>query len=88
MSGNSFQYELLTPQGQVAAGKARYAELPGEEGRLGILAGHQPALIGLSTGTLRIQTHEEGIREWSVSRGVATITPDHMLILAREARPA
>lgn len=88
MPANTFQYELLTSQGQVATGTALYADLPGEEGRLGILASHQPSIIGLAAGHLRIQVSPTETREWTLSRGVATITPDRMLILTRDATPA
>lgn len=88
MPDNSFQYELLTSQGQVSSGTALYADLPGEEGRLGILAGHQPAIIGLAAGLLRIQVSASSILEWSVNRGVATITPERVLILTRDATPS
>ncbi len=85
MADTPFHYELITPRGQASAGDALYVELPGEDGRLGVLAGHQPAIVGLAAGTLLLRHTPDRTTPWTIGRGVAAITPGGISILTRDA---
>jgi len=82
-----FHVELITPQGRLVSADALYLELPGEDGRLGILAGHQPAIVGLTAGILTVRDSAGTTTTWSIGRGHTTITPLGVTVVTREAAP-
>ena len=54
----SLEVHVVTPEREVWTGPAQMLIARGVEGELGILAGHQPMLVQLAIGPLRI--HREG----------------------------
>jgi F-type H+-transporting ATPase subunit epsilon len=88
MASALFHLDLVTPAGAVAACEASYVEAPGEEGRLGILAGHQPCIIGLAAGRLNLRNASGGLESWDIGRGVMTVTPAAVTVLVPSAAPA
>jgi len=82
-----FHIELITPLGRLISTDALYIELPGEDGRLGIMAGHQPAIIGLEAGTLMLRDSAGQTTLWTIGRGHTTITPLGVTVVTREASP-
>ena len=54
----SLEVHLVTPEREVWTGQAEMLIARGVDGELGILAGHQPMLVQLAIGPLRI--HREG----------------------------
>jgi F-type H+-transporting ATPase subunit epsilon len=88
MAGDTFHLELVTPQGTPWAGAARLVEAPGEEGRLGVMAGHQPCVVSLRAGELGIRDAEGRRERWEVERGFLVVTPTHVQALVRAARLA
>jgi F-type H+-transporting ATPase subunit epsilon len=81
----TFHVELITPQGRLVSTEALYLELPGEDGRLGIMANHQPAIIGLAAGIVTIRDSSGNTSTWSTGRGHATISPLGVTVVTRDA---
>lgn len=81
----TFHIELITPQGRLVSTEALYLELPGEDGRLAIMAGHQPAIIGMTAGLLILRDASGKTSEWSIGRGHATISPLGVTVVTRDA---
>jgi F-type H+-transporting ATPase subunit epsilon len=88
MPDNSFHVDVLTPRGLTLSIHSLYMELPGEDGRLGVMAGHQPAIVGLAAGLLVLRDADGHTSRWSIGRGHATITPLGVTVVTREATPA
>jgi F-type H+-transporting ATPase subunit epsilon len=86
------QLEIITPRGAALNTAARLVELPGLEGRLGVMAGHQPGAVALASGTVRVLHADDRSEEWSTGSGFATVTPELVTLLvqsaARLAEPA
>ncbi len=83
----SFELELLTPRGQVFHGEATELTLPGAEGELGVLPGHQACLAALRPGPLRYRDAAGG--GWlAISGGVAEISATRVVVLSPSAEPA
>lgn len=88
MAPTLFHLDLVTPAGTVLAGDASYVEAPGEDGRLGVLAGHQPCVIGLAAGRLNLRGPSGGLVAWDIGRGVMTVTPAGVTVLVPSATAA
>jgi F-type H+-transporting ATPase subunit epsilon len=85
MAEQPFQLEIVTPQGVFLSTAAHMVELPGVQGRLGVLAGHQPLMTALDIGELRVL--RQGRREaYFICGGFARIDPDRVSVMAVDIR--
>lgn len=77
------QFILLTPAQQVADIAASYVAVPGEEGDFGVLPGHMQLVSTLRPGgTISVQLAQGGTATYTVTAGVAEVTPRSVTILA------
>jgi F-type H+-transporting ATPase subunit epsilon len=79
--------EFVTPERAIVHDEVDEVQLPGEDGFLGILPGHTPALIGLKIGEMWYRKGTEKTHGF-VGFGSAEILPDRVTILARIAEKA
>jgi F-type H+-transporting ATPase subunit epsilon len=72
---DTFNLEILTRDGVLLHSRPTLLELPTTDGQVGIMAGHQPLLLLLGTGSLVI--HCDGIRKrYAAVGGFARIKPN------------
>ena len=81
---STFQIEVVTPERLVLDLQAEYAEIPGKDGYLGVLAGHAALLGELGEGALKVTTGGQ-TREITVSGGYVEIRDNHVRVLADKA---
>ncbi|MCC7283285.1 MAG: ATP synthase F1 subunit epsilon [Acetobacteraceae bacterium] len=81
----SFTFEVVSPEKLLLSTQAELAEIPGEDGDLGILEGHAPMVVQLRGGVIRLTRADGGAQELFVAGGFAEITPDRTAVLADEA---
>lgn len=86
MAEGSFLLELVTPAGLEVSRQVVYVEAPGEDGRLGVLAGHQAGIIGLGAGQVTAHFSETSHASWTTGPGVMTITPSAVSILVQSSK--
>jgi F-type H+-transporting ATPase subunit epsilon len=82
---DTFQLEIVTPEKQVVKDvAAQEAQIPGQNGYLGILPGHAPLITELKAGAL---TYRAGgaTHTVCVAWGFAEVLPDKVTILAETA---
>jgi len=82
---DTFQLEIVTPEKQVVKGvAAEEAQIPGENGYLGVLPGHAPLISELKSGAL---TYRAGGKTHTVcvAWGFVEVLPDKVTILAETA---
>ena len=79
--------EFVTPERAIVHEDVDELQLPGEEGFLGILPGHTPALVALKVGAMWYRQGSETSHGF-VAFGFAEILPDRVTILARIAEKA
>ena len=79
-----FQIEVVTPEKLVLDQQAEFAEIPGKDGYLGVLAGHAALLGELGEGALKITTGGQ-TREIMVSGGYVEVRDNHVRVLADKA---
>jgi F-type H+-transporting ATPase subunit epsilon len=83
----SFTFEVVSPERLLLSTQAELAEIPGEEGDLGILEGHAPMIVQLRGGVIRLTRADGGRQDFFVAGGFAEITPERTAVLADEAVP-
>jgi len=81
------QCDIVTQEKMVFSGPVDSVNLPGTEGRMGILPHHSPLLTALDFGevVVRVGGHEE---YFAIGGGFVEVQPDHVTILADSAEQA
>src|SRR4051794_18843128 len=86
MAANSFQLEVATPERLLVEEQVREAEIPAENGMLGILPEHAALLSLLGTGQLSYSTEGGGDRRSIfISGGYLQVLNNHVRVLADRA---
>jgi len=85
---NTFSLAIVTPARSHSVREVVSLEVPGEEGRLTILAHHEPLVCLLRPGVVHIRTSEGDPDDWIIEGGTLTVAPDSVTLLTRDARPA
>ncbi|MBV9302303.1 MAG: ATP synthase F1 subunit epsilon [Acidobacteriaceae bacterium] len=81
---DTFQLEVATPERLLVDEQVTEAELPGQNGYMGILAGHAPLLSALGAGVLTYKT-AGGERVLAIEGGFVEIFDNHVRVLAEHA---
>jgi F-type H+-transporting ATPase subunit epsilon len=79
-----FQIEVVTPEKLVLDQQAEFAEIPGKDGYIGVLAGHAALLGELGIGTLTITSGGQK-REVKITGGYVEVRDNHVRVLADRA---
>lgn len=83
----TIQCDIITQERIVFSGQVDAVNLPGIEGRMGILPNHSPLLTMLDFGEVLVRTN--GREEYfAIGGGFVEIQPDHVTILADSAEQA
>ncbi len=80
--------ELVTPEGEVYKDAVTLVVLPGVEGELGIMAGHQPLVTLLAVGETRMQKADGTYDYVATGIGFAEVLFDRVLIVVDHAEEA
>jgi F-type H+-transporting ATPase subunit epsilon len=81
------QCDIITQERIVFSGQVDSVNLPGVEGRMGILPHHSPLLTMLDFGEVMVRT--AGNEEYfAIGGGFVEVQPDHVTILADSAEQA
>ena len=83
----TIQCDIITQERIVFSGQVDSVNLPGAEGRMGVLPNHSPLLTTLDFGEVYVR--REGVEEYfAIGGGFVEIQPDHVTILADSAEQA
>jgi len=82
---NTFKLEIITPESAFPERDVVSIDVPAEEGRLTVLAGHQPFVCSVRDGKVRIGNVEGETEAWTVERGALTVTPETATLLVHAA---
>lgn len=84
---DTFQLEVATPERLLVDEQVTAAELPGQNGYLGVLPGHAPLLSALGAGVLTYSTGG-GTEVLAIDGGFLEVLGDHVRVLAEHAEYA
>lgn len=79
--------ELVTPEKVAWSAPADFVVLPAYEGEMGVLPGHQPFLVQLAAGEVRVTAGGE-VKHFAVSGGFAEVKDDTVSLFAETAEDA
>jgi F-type H+-transporting ATPase subunit epsilon len=80
---DTFQLEVATPERLLVDEQVTEAELPGQDGYMGVLAGHAPLLSALGAGVLTYQGGGEQVL--AIDGGFVEVFENHVRVLADHA---
>jgi F-type H+-transporting ATPase subunit epsilon len=80
---DTFQLEVATPERLLVDEQVTEAELPGQDGYMGVLVGHAPLLSALGAGVLTYQSRGEQVL--AIDGGFVEVFDDHVRVLADHA---
>jgi F-type H+-transporting ATPase subunit epsilon len=80
-------FDLVSPERLLLSEDAEMVTLPGTEGDLGVLAGHEPLITTLRPGVIDMKGGARGDERFFVMGGFADIGPAKLTVLAEEAFP-
>lgn len=83
----TIQCEIVTQERTVFSGEADSVNVPGSEGRLGILPNHTALLTTLSFGEVVVRARGEETF-YAIGGGIIEVQPDKVIILADSAEQA
>lgn len=79
--------EMVTPEKVAWSADAEFVVLPAAEGEMGVLPGHQPYLVQLKAGEVRV-TEKGEVRRFAISGGFAEVKDDKVSLFAETAEMA
>ena len=80
------QFDLVSPERKLASVKATQVQIPGAEGDLTAMAGHEPTILTLRPGVLTVDG-PDGTDYFAVIGGFAEIGAEGVSVLAERAVP-
>ena len=78
--------DVVSAEGSIFSGEAKFVALPGESGELGILPRHTPLITRIKPGAVRIARADNGEEEFVfVAGGILEVQPGTVTVLADTA---
>src|SRR5215472_513960 len=78
--------DVVSAEGSIFSGEAKFVALPGESGELGILPRHTPLITRIKPGAVRIERADNGEEEFVfVAGGILEVQPGAVTVLADTA---
>lgn len=78
---STFYLEVVTPERTFYSGDVQSVIIPGNDGSMGILPGHEATVLAINTGELKIKVGDQW-RMAAINNGFAEIMPTYTIILA------
>jgi F-type H+-transporting ATPase subunit epsilon len=82
---NTFEVEVLTPEGEVWNGEVRQVSTRTAVGEIGILANHAPLLAALRPAELRLHVSDSETKTYAQAHGWLQVFGNHARLLIEEA---
>lgn len=78
----TMQVHVVSATRELYRGQASAVYARSSEGEIGILPGHQPALLALEISTMRVEDESGQVRAWAVHRGFLEYRDGRLTLLA------
>ncbi len=79
--------EIVSPEKLLLSRPVDMVVIPGSEGDMGVLEGHQPMIVMLRGGAIALYENDRVTDTLYVAGGFAEVTPERCTVLAQEAVP-
>lgn len=84
----TIQVEVVSPEKKLFSGEAEEVYARSLDGEIGILPGHQPALLALGVGPVKVKLADGGEERFAVHQGFLFFRENHLVLLADSAERA
>ena len=85
-TSSTLHVNVVSAEGSIFSGEAKFVALPGEAGELGILPRHTPLITRIRPGAVRIERADNGEEEFVfVAGGILEVQPGVVTVLADTA---
>ena len=85
---NTFNFELVSPEQKLISEPAYQVTIPGEEGDVGVRAGHMALVMSVRPGVVEITRTEGGnVEKIFIAGGFADVSQANCTVLAEQAVP-
>lgn len=81
------QVDVVSAERLLFSGEANAVYARSLDGQIGILPGHQPALLALDTAPLRVEMTDGEALTFAVHSGFLEFRENHLTVLADDAEP-
>ena len=82
---HTIHVDIVSAEGEIFSGEARFVALPGEAGELGIYPRHTPLITRVKPGSVRIEKADGGEEFVFVAGGVLEVQPNCVTVLSDTA---
>jgi len=80
------QFDLVSPERKLASASANAVQIPGADGDITAMAGHEPTILSLRAGLLTVAA-KDGDTTYLVTGGFAELSANGVSVLAEMALP-
>lgn len=84
----TFKLSVVAPDRTVFEDEVTSVVVPGVEGYLGVMAGHEPIIVALRSGVVELMDKSSNRSHIAVSGGFLEVSDNQAIILADDARMA
>jgi F-type H+-transporting ATPase subunit epsilon len=77
-------FSIVAPERELFSGEVDQVDAPGVEGDFGVLAGHEPFMTTLRTGSVTVRSGST-TTVYDIKGGFADVTPESFTLLAEHA---
>jgi len=81
---NAFQLEIVLPETPLPPRSVISIDVPATDGRLTVMANHQPLIAALQSGSVIIKDENHKIETWHTSAGALQVERNRVTLLVRE----
>lgn len=82
----TINFELVSPEAKLMSGPVKMAVIPGDDGEMGVGAGHASFIVSLKPGVVKLYTNDnEAPRKIFITGGFADVTGVNCTVLAEQA---
>ncbi len=78
------QLDIIAPGKTLFSGQAKAVQLPGKDGRFGILENHAPLISALQQGEVKVTDNQGKDEQLAISGGVVEVLKNKVIVLAEE----
>ena len=80
-------FDLVSPERLLLSTEAEMVTIPGVDGYMGVLRGHEPLITTLRTGMIGVKNLDGSDDCYFIRGGFAEVSADKVTVLAEEAIP-
>jgi F-type H+-transporting ATPase subunit epsilon len=80
-------FDLVSPERLLLSTEAEMVTVPGTDGYMGVLKGHEPVITTLRPGMIDVKSMDGSDTRFFIRGGFADVSADKITVLAEEAIP-